>query len=164
MKTLFIIRHAKSSWAGIGESDFERPLNDRGKKDAPVMATRLLKKGKRPDLLLSSSALRTRQTATLFCKELGMKESDILYVDALYHATENIISNEVGKMKDSYDCVALFTHNPGITEYANMQCEEVYIDNMPTCGIFAVEADVKSWNEFAEAKKKFLFFDYPKNS
>jgi phosphohistidine phosphatase len=163
MKTIYIIRHAKSSWANFDQSDFERPLNDRGHKDAPAMAKRLLDKKIDIDGFISSPALRARQTCEHFCKTYKIKEDQIVFIDSLYHAAASTISNVISKLDDRYKSIAVFTHNPGITEYVDSLIDNVEIDNMPTCGIFAVEANTEHWKDFPEAKKTFLFFDYPKN-
>lgn len=163
MKTIYIIRHAKSSWSISGQSDFERPLNDRGHKDAPVMAKRMLDKNLKIDAFISSPALRARQTCEHFCKAYNVNKNDIVFIDSLYHASPSTISNIVAQIDDQFKHVAIFTHNPGVTEYAENLIEDVYIDNMPTCGIFSVAAKTDKWNDFDDAQKSFLFFDYPKN-
>lgn len=162
MKTLILIRHAKSSWEAPGASDSERPLNERGKKDAPEMAKRLRKRGLKIDAFVSSPAERAFRTARFFAKEFDEKKDDIIVEKALYAAMPAQFEQVIAAMKDKYDTIALFSHNPGMTDYVNTLCS-VRTDNMPTCGIFAVQADVKSWADFAKAEKIFLFFDYPKN-
>ena len=162
MKTLLLIRHAKSNWDQPGTSDQERPLNERGKKDAPEMAKRLRKRGLKIDAIVSSPAERAFRTARYFAKEFDGKKDDIIVEKALYGAMPSEFEQVVASLKDKYDTVALFSHNPGITDYVNT-LGAVRTDNMPTCGIFAVQADVKSWADFAGADKNFLFYDYPKN-
>ena len=162
MKTLLLIRHAKSSWDQAGQSDIERPLNDRGKKDAPEMAKRLKNKDVKIDQLVSSPAKRARATARLFAEEFGFKKDDIKIVEELYMATREGFASAIAAIKNDNETVALFSHNPGITEYAST-LTNVRIDDMPTCAIFAVQANTDKWSDFEEAEKKFLFFDYPKN-
>lgn len=162
MKTLILIRHAKSSWNQEGLSDSERPLNERGKKDAPEMAKRLRKRGLKIDAFVSSPAERAFRTARYFAKEFDVKKEEIKVENALYGALPSQFAEVVTSLKDKYDTVAVFSHNPGITDYVNTLCN-VHTDNMPTCGIFAVQADVDSWQSFTKAEKNFLFFDYPKN-
>ncbi len=162
MKTLILIRHAKSSWAEDGLSDSERPLNERGKKDAPEMAKRLKKKGLKIDAFISSPAKRAKRTAKYFADEFNADKGSILIENALYGALPSQFEQIVASLKDKDDTIAFFSHNPGITEYANTTTG-VHTDNIPTCGIFAVQADVKSWSEFTKAEKSFLFYDYPKN-
>ena len=162
MKTLLLIRHAKSSWDDPGLSDYERPLNDRGKKDAPMMAERLYERGIKIDAFISSPARRARKTAEQFVKQYKKKrENDLVLKTELYMAGENNFSDLLEKLDDQVDCVAMFSHNPGITDFAN-SLTDARIDNIPTCGVFAVTIDAKKWNKFKDAQKKFLFFDYPK--
>ena len=161
MKSLLIIRHAKSSWDSDILSDFDRPLNERGKIEAPIMAEKLVNKGLKIDHFISSPAKRAKKTAKLFAKKFAVPEEDIEFIPALYHATPQIFFQVASTLKDSFDSVAIFSHNPGITEFANL-LSSTQIDNMPTCSVFAVNADISSWKEFATAKKEFLFFYYPK--
>jgi len=162
MKTLLLVRHAKSSWDAPGLSDFDRPLNERGKKDAPEMAKRLKEKGVEIDLFVSSPAKRARKTAKHFAAEFGIKKEDIQLVDELYMATQGAFQKTIIALNDKNTVAAIFSHNPGITEFAN-SLTNVRIDDMPTCSVFAVQADTDSWSSFENAEKKFLFFDYPKN-
>jgi phosphohistidine phosphatase len=162
MKTLILIRHAKSDWGVDGLSDTERPLNERGKKDAPEMAKRLKKKGLKIDAFISSPAKRAVRTARAFVKEFDVSKEDIQTEKSLYAAVQSQFEQFVASLKDKADTVALFSHNPGITDYVNT-LSGVHTDNIPTCGIFAVNADVESWSEFTKAEKNFLFYDYPKN-
>ncbi len=162
MKTLILVRHAKSSWDTPGLSDFDRPLNERGKRDAPEMAKRVKEKDIKPDLLVSSPAKRAKKTAACFAAEFEMDKDDILLVDGLYLATPDAFSKAVGELENMYDTVCLFSHNPGITEFAS-SLSNVRIDDMPTCAVFAVQAETDKWAKFIAAEKKFLFFDYPKN-
>ncbi|HEX8314887.1 MAG TPA: histidine phosphatase family protein [Flavisolibacter sp.] len=162
MKTLLLVRHAKSDWSHEGLSDTERPLNERGRKDAPEMAKRLRKKGLKIDAFISSPAKRAFRTARFFAEEFDLKKEDIRVEKRLYGALPSQFENIVASLSDKENSVILFSHNPGITEFVNTLCE-VHTDNMPTCAIFAVQADVESWQDFEKADKKFLFYDYPKN-
>jgi phosphohistidine phosphatase len=162
MKTLLLIRHAKSSWEQPGLSDFDRPLNERGKKDAPEMAKRVKEKGIEIDHLLSSTAKRAKKTAKYFAEEFGFKKEDIKLVEELYGATQSEFLQAVKDIDDKYKTVALFSHNPGITDFAS-SLTNVRIDDMPTCAVFALQIETDSWKDFQNAEKNFLFFDYPKN-
>jgi phosphohistidine phosphatase len=162
MKTAILVRHAKSSWDTPGLSDFDRPLNERGKKDAPEMAKRLKEKDIKVDRFVSSPAKRAKKTAKIFAEEFGVNKDEIILVDELYLATPSAFSNTINKLEDQCDSVALFAHNPGITEFAS-SLTNVHIEDMPTCAVFAVQAETDKWSEFERAEKKFLFFDYPKN-
>ena len=163
LKKLFIIRHAKSDQSFFG-NDFERPLNERGRSDAPVMAKRLLDKKYKIDALVSSPAERAKKTAELFAETLKKPVTEIIFISALYHASPEVFYEVVSALPDELSMVAIFSHNPGITYFANSLNPEIKIDNMPTCSIFAVSADISAWSGFHKAKKKFLFFDYPKNN
>lgn len=162
MKTLILVRHAKSDWSEEGLSDMERPLNERGKKDAPEMAKRLRKKGIRIDAFVSSPAKRALRTARYFAEEFDEKKDNIQLEQRLYGALPAQFEQVVASLKDKDDTVILFSHNPGITAYANTLCN-VRTDNMPTCAVFAVQADVNAWANFAKTERQFLFYDYPKN-
>lgn len=162
MKTLLLVRHAKSSWDAPGLSDFDRPLNERGKNDAPEMAKRLKAKGVSIDLFVSSPAKRAKKTARYFAETFDLKKDDIVLIDDLYLASPPAFASAISGMDDKYNTAALFAHNPGITEFAS-SLTNVRVDDMPTCAVFAVQAECDSWSSFADAEKKFLFFDYPKN-
>lgn len=162
MKTLLLVRHAKSSWDAPGLSDFDRPLNERGKKDAPEMAKRLKDKNINIDLFVSSPAKRAKKTAKYFAEAFEVKKDGIQLVDDLYLASPSAFQKTIIELSDKNNAVAIFSHNPGITEFANA-LTNVRIDDMPTCGVFAIHIDTDSWSDFENAEKKFLFFDYPKN-
>lgn len=162
MKTVILVRHAKSSWDSGVASDFDRPLNDRGKHDAPMMAKRLASRDLKIDAFISSPAKRAKKTAEEFAEVFGVKEKNIILEPELYHAGINAFSSVIANADDSFKTIAIFSHNPGITEFANTLTEHV-LANMPTTGIFAVNSNAESWKEFMDSEKKLLFFDYPKN-
>ena len=164
MKSLYIIRHAKSSWGDFTTPDFERPLNERGKKDAPVMAGRLVNNKVKIDVFISSPAKRAQKTCRIFCNEFNYEENNIKLIDELYHASVETFYKTVCGIADIHDTAAIFSHNPGITEFVNSLGSSVKIDNMPTCSIYAVSVDADHWSEFKQAIKNFLLFDYPKNT
>ena len=161
MKTLLLIRHAKSDWNDPALKDFDRPLNERGKKNAPEMAKRLLDKNIKIDTLISSPAKRAKKTAELMAKEYDIKKEKIIFIDQLYLAEPSVFFDVISKIDDDHKHVALFAHNPGITDFAN-QIADVRIDNIPTCGVFAIKMNGKHWKDFEKAEKEFWFFDYPK--
>lgn len=161
MKSVIIVRHAKSSWDDPEQPDFDRPLNERGKQDAPMMAQRLLKKNIAIDTFISSPAKRARRTAGYFMTEYGRTREDIMLVPTLYHAGPADFYNAIAHAPDDAATIALFSHNPGITEFVNL-LTKTRIDDMPTCAIFAVRAPILQWNEFRDAQKEYWFFDYPK--
>lgn len=161
MKQLLLIRHAKSDWDNPGLDDIDRPLNERGKRDAPLMAQRLLDKKIDIDAFIASPAKRAAKTCKIFAEAYGVKKEDITFKEELYLAEPGTFYKVIEKADDTFETIAVFSHNNGITDFANMLAD-VRIDNIPTCGIFAVKADCKKWSDFKEAKKEFWFFDYPK--
>lgn len=163
MKSLILIRHAKSDWADVSLDDIDRPLNERGKRDAPLMAQRLLDKKIKIDSFIASPAKRAAKTARIFADELKFKKDNIIYKPELYLAGTEVFFSVVENADAAADCIALFSHNSGITDFAN-KLTNSRVDNIPTCGIFAISVKAKSWKEFRDAEKEFWFFDYPKNS
>ncbi|SRR5258706_13909926 len=161
MKHLLLVRHAKSDWSTPSSGDFDRPLNDRGKRDAPVMARRLLDKKIKIEAFISSPAKRAKRTASIFAKEYKRAKDEIVFKEELYAAAPRVFSEVINNVSDKFDSIAIFSHNPGITDFANSLTGSK-IDNIPTCGIFAVKIDTKHWNKFDEAPKEFWFVDYPK--
>ncbi|MEO7264809.1 MAG: histidine phosphatase family protein [Ferruginibacter sp.] len=164
MKTLYIIRHAKSSWSDATMSDFDRPLNERGKKDAPAMAEKLLDRKIKIDAFISSPAKRAKKTCLAFSKVYEADKDDIFLVDELYNAAVNSFYEIISGLDDKLKRVAVFSHNPGITDFVNSLIPSVEMDNMPTCAVFAVEINIAHWTDFKTATKQFLFFDFPKHS
>jgi len=161
MKHLFLVRHAKSSWDDPSVADFDRPLNIRGKNDAPEMAKRLADKKIKLGALISSPAKRARQTCKYFAKEFDFKKKDILTEPGLYEAGVENFYKVVESLKNKWDNVAIFSHNPGITYFAN-SLTQTHIDDMPTCSVFAIKINKDEWKDFRNAEKEFWFFDYPK--
>lgn len=162
MKKLLLIRHAKSSWDNLTISDFDRPLNERGKKDAPEMAKRLVDRKIKIDAFVSSPAKRAKKTSKYFAKEFDKTKDDIILEEKLYEARPENFLTITENLKDKWDTVAIFSHNPGITDFANSLTEEK-TDNIPTCGIFAIRSNIKHWRDFKTSEKEFWFFDYPKS-
>jgi phosphohistidine phosphatase len=161
MKQVLLIRHAKSSWGDPSQKDIDRPLNDRGNKDAPKMAERLIDKKGKIEGFYSSPAKRALATCLYFIKAYNKKGKNIIEVSQLYEPQIVNFYNTIKEADNDFDSIAIFSHNPGITAFAN-ELTNVHVDDMPTCGIFAVKADIKKWNEFEEAEKLFWLFDYPK--
>ncbi|MFZ6013438.1 MAG: SixA phosphatase family protein [Bacteroidota bacterium] len=166
MKTLYVVRHAKSSWDNPEQADFNRPLNERGKRDAPRMGKRLKEKGIKPDVMMSSPAKRAWSTCKKIAEVIGFPEDKIKSERSLYHASEDDILSVVRNIKDKHDSLMIFGHNPGLTDFVNeLMDEETLVDigNIPTCGIAAFTFDVESWNEVNWEKGKLIFYDYPKS-
>jgi phosphohistidine phosphatase len=161
MKSLFLIRHAKSSWDNPIQNDFDRPLNGRGLKDAPMMAQRLLERKIKIDAFFSSPAVRAKQTCSIFMQTFKVDEAAMHLQSQLYLPAPDVFMHSITNIPASVSSAAVFSHNNGITEFANT-LTGTSIDNMPTCSVFALKTDIENWKDFAKAKKEFWFFDYPK--
>lgn len=162
-KRVVIIRHAKSSWAEIGQPDFDRPLNKRGKDDAPAMGKRLAELDLQPDAIYASTAKRAKQTTEGICK--GLDYTGTVYWDRfLYHASPDRIEEQICGADDACDTIYIVAHNPGITDFVNDAIPGFSTDNVPTCGVIAFSVDTMRWTEYPQAKKKLIIYDYPKNN
>ena len=160
LKRLVIIRHAKSSWANALLDDFDRPLNERGKKDAPLMAKKLKEKKVNPDIIITSPAKRALSTAKKFAKVFELEKKKIKKEPKLYHAAENIILKICKELDDKHEVVFIVGHNPGLTHFVNY-ASNLEIDNIPTTGVTIME--VSNWNKLGKEKAKAIYFDYPGN-
>jgi phosphohistidine phosphatase len=161
MKNIYLIRHAKSSWDNPALKDFDRPLNSRGANDAKAMADHIKQLGVHPDLMVSSPANRAITTAREIASRTGYDPARIVQDEKLYLADVSEIYEVVWALDEEYDTVFLFGHNPGFTDFANT-LSSTKVDNLPTCGIFAVEFEVDNWTEIQGNGGVFKLFDYPK--
>lgn len=162
MKTLFVNRHAKSSWDHPDLSDFDRPLNKRGLKDAPEMGARLSDRNEGIELFVSSPANRAITTARLMAKEVDYPLDKIVEIPDIYHASARTLLEIVNSFDDKYNRVIIFGHNPGFTDLSENLTGE-YLNNVPTCGICKIEFQVDSWKEVGFESGMLKYFDYPKN-
>jgi phosphohistidine phosphatase len=162
VKTLFIVRHAKSSWDDSSLTDFSRPLNERGEKDAPRMGKRLKEKEITVDLMISSPAERAIKTCEAIAKVLEYPKEKIREEKKLYHAGADQILEIVKSIKEPHDVVMIFGHNPGLTEFANHLLNQA-IMNIPTAGVVAGKLKIETWKEIAFGCGEMLFFDFPKS-
>ena len=154
-----LVRHAKSDWNDPELSDFDRPLNKRGLASAPEMAERLLKKAIIPQYILSSPALRAKTTAELFADTLGLAEPS--YNTAIYEASYPTLLNIINKLPDAYDFVAVFGHNPSISETVHNLTGNLH--DMPTCAVAVIKFEIDSWRMVCADLGKVEYCDYPKN-
>ncbi|PQJ10881.1 phosphohistidine phosphatase [Flavipsychrobacter stenotrophus] len=160
-RTLVMIRHAKSSWANPLQSDFDRPLNERGKREAPEMAEKLKEAGIMPDLIICSTAKRTRQTAKRISEVLGYDLANIRWEEKLYHCIPSVFEELLYEVSDKVKTVFIIAHNPGITEFVNQLSPDFSTDNMPPCGMVATRFKAEEWNRFPLAERKVILFEYP---
>lgn len=161
MRILYLIRHAKSSWDNPGLRDFNRPLNDRGIREAPIMAQLLASQGVVPDLLVSSPAKRALTTALFFAEQFSIPDNQVVREQDIYEADPIDILRIISQLPDAATTVCLFGHNPTFTDVANRFTEN-FIDNIPTCGIVRIESDVDQWNAVYEGNSRVTARFFPK--
>ncbi|WP_422362173.1 SixA phosphatase family protein [Reichenbachiella sp.] len=161
MKTLYLVRHAKSSWKDSSLKDRDRPLNKRGKRDAPRMAEYLRQRIGSPDVFISSPSRRTQDTAAYFLEAFGRLKGELEMEEDLYHGDEQDIETVMQSINNSHESTMLFIHNPGITDYVNeLTGEDIF--NIPTCGVVGIQLDTQDWKRIHRCQKKKLFYYYPK--
>jgi phosphohistidine phosphatase len=161
MKTLYLVRHAKSSWKYPELDDFERPLNKRGRKSAPLMGTVLKKLKVAPDIIISSPANRAAMTARIIADRIDYPPEKIRYSESIYESSANVLIHFIEHIDDDVDKVMVVGHNPATTDLANYFGGKP-IRNIPTCGVFCVDLDISSWAKIFEHCGKLNFFEFPK--
>jgi phosphohistidine phosphatase len=163
VKQLILLRHAKSSWKSDGLDDVDRPLSDRGNRDAPRMGQRLLSRQARPGLLIASHAARAQRTAKLVARALGLRAEMIKTEEALYLAEPAAVLAVIARQDDAHACLLVVGHNPGLTDLANRLLPALGLDNLPTAGVVAIDLAATRWREVGDAAAKLAYYDYPKN-
>jgi len=146
MKRLILIRHSKSSWKDLSLTDFNRPLNNRGKSDGPLIASYLRNRITTVDYLHSSSSVRTFETSKYFINQI--KFGKIQYDDSLYHCSATSILNMITSYSDNYQSVMIIAHNPGLTNLIN-NITNISLDNLPTTGLAEIEFNINSWSNIS---------------
>lgn len=162
MKTLYLLRHAKSSWAQPDQKDYDRPLDERGVLDAPEMAARLKALGVSLDLVVSSPALRALSTARIFCDVLGKTPDCIQENRQIYLAGSPKLQQLISLFDESAQSALLVAHNPALTDLAN-DLAHAGIDNIPTCGLVTLLLPIEHWALLQPGIATLKSFDYPKN-
>lgn len=160
-RILFLVRHAKSSWKDLTLADHDRPLKKRGYKNALLMGKRLIKRPHRPDLIISSSAVRALVTAEILAPYLGIDPDEIIVDPSIYGSGPRKIMNIIERFDDHLASVMMVGHNPGITRLANMLTGQS-IANVPTCGIVVIRFETGQWAKVGSIPSILLEFDYPK--
>jgi phosphohistidine phosphatase len=162
MKTLYVIRHAKSSWDYPELDDFERPLSQRGRKSALLMGTILKKLKAAPDLVISSPANRAAMTARILADAIHYPLDKIQYTETLYLADEKVLAQVIKNIGSSVNHAMFIGHNPGLTGLANILGDQP-IDDIPTGGVCCMDFKIASWKGIREHGGKLRFFEFPKN-
>lgn len=161
MKTLYLLRHAKSSWDDTSLTDQERPLEPRGERDAAKMSKRWTQLYEKPDLIMSSPAVRALATAKIVAQGLEYKTKKITIEERLYAATEDGLIDVIEALDDKLGLVMLIGHNPGFTELAHHFDSNV--THMPTCALAEFRFEVDSWAGIGQALPVHTTFDSPKH-
>ena len=156
MKTLYLIRHAKSDWTNPELKDIERYLNERGYSNANMMSTKF---DRVPDLIISSPAIRAMSTALIFARNLNYNANNIVIKQELYESSVQDYLSVINSIDNNFNTVLLFAHNPTISDVAQTLTQALPMD-MPTCAIAGIKFDIIDWEK---AKKgELVLFDYPK--
>jgi len=161
MKTICLVRHAKSNWADAQTGDFDRSLNSRGEHTASLMAAMLKAMGVEPDLVISSPANRAITTAEIFSeiyyypKELIVKRMEI------YEGRAEQMLDIIKGLPETVNTALIFGHNPTITEFANLLSDS-HLESMETCGMVRINLELSGWDEAAYGKGKKVWYEYPK--
>jgi len=160
MKTLYLVRHAKSSWKYPELDDFERPINRRGRESLMLMGEFLKKIKVTPDLIISSPATRAAMTARIIADTIDYPIEKILYSETIYLSDEDVLLHVIQDINDDVKEAMLIGHNPGLTDLGNYISDQ-RINNIPTCGIFCLELNISSWTKIGERRGKLKFFEFP---
>jgi len=161
MKQLFIARHAKSSWDDFAIEDHERPILEKGKQKSEKVAAALKQKKILPDLIISSTAKRAKETAIILATGLGYPINNIRYEKRIYHADADDIFTELFGLDDSISSVMVVGHNPTFTDLVN-HFSKTMIDNLPTSAVAAVTFKTDKWEKTGSSKHKLEFILQPR--
>ncbi|HSR87604.1 MAG TPA: histidine phosphatase family protein [Pontiella sp.] len=160
-KTLYLMRHAKSGWTDMSQSDFDRPLNKRGQRDAPEMGRRLKKRDVKPEIILCSPAQRSRQTLEQLIREFGGTMKTVQFDDRIYEADPDTLLDVIRSLPEAFASAMVIGHNPSMGRLAN-QLSDVRIEQMPTCAVATLELPSSRWKDTGTQTARLLHFDYPK--
>ena len=147
MKTLLLMRHAKSSWGNPALSDHDRPLNKRGEGACRLIGSFLSEQGIFPDQIISSTATRAKDTVAGLLETLSA-EGDVTYTRELYHADVDTLLEQLQTLPDEIEIVMLVGHNPGMDDFLDVICDEQ--EHMPTAAIAEIEFDISHWQELTD--------------
>ena len=160
MKTLYIVRHAKSSWEYEGIKDIDRPLKERGINDAYLISNMLQKKISTPDVFIASCANRALHTAMIFCYTFNFPLANLRISKSLFNFSDGYLIKTVKTLDDGYDSAIIFSHDHGISDFVNKFGNEI-LDQVPTCGVVGIKFDINNWKDI-KSGKTFLT-EFPKN-
>ena len=159
MKKIYVLRHSKSSWKDLSLSDFQRPLNGRGKADGPKMSSYIHSRIDKIDFLHCSSSVRTYETSKYFIDRI--KFVDIKYDESLYHSSSSEIINNINYYDEQYNSAMIIAHNPGLTNFVN-EITNVMLDNLPTTGLVEINFDCAKWTDISQDNSTVIDIKFPK--
>jgi phosphohistidine phosphatase len=161
LKTLYLMRHAKSDWANLNLSDHERPLNARGERDAPEMGRRLAEKKPRPEIIYASSAERVRATALHVAAAIGHPADDIVWRKDIYEGGVETVIQILGSTDDSIETAMLIGHNPTMS-WCIANWSQGFGKHLPTAALACLRLDTQGWASISECSGELVDYDYPK--
>ncbi|THB70456.1 MAG: phosphoglycerate mutase [Gammaproteobacteria bacterium] len=162
MKTLHLIRHAKSDWDAENQRDIDRPLNKRGRKACKIMAQRIIDAGCNLEKVFCSPAERAQQTIKGIAEALAPRDITWEIDYELYTFDSQDLLDWLDKVEDAIDELVLVGHNPALTELTNL-LGEMHLENLPTCGYVQIQLDIHTWNEISANCGKLQQFLTPKD-
>jgi phosphohistidine phosphatase len=162
MKKLIFIRHAKSDWGNESLKDIDRPLNERGYGDAYLQSEWFFSNHDVPQLFVSSDATRALSTCLIFARNLNHPTAEIKIVPQVYEASAQDLKSVIAAFSNDFSYVVVFGHNPGFTNTVNELTDDLFFENIPTCGIVALEFNIHSWKDVVSSKGKVSFHRFPK--
>ena len=144
MKTLFVLRHAKSSWDDSSLADYDRPLNDRGKTAAPFMGRIMAERDLVPAVIFSSPAVRARETASLV-KKAGKLDAELRFEERIYEASPQTLKQVVAGIDDEFRSAMIVGHNPGMEGFIRLLTGK--LESMPTAALAVIDLDIARWED-----------------
>lgn len=160
MKKLFLLRHAKSSWDDAGLADFDRPLNKRGRRAAPFMGDLMRREVLTPDVVVSSPAVRARETAVAVC-EAGKFTAEIKFDERIYEASPERLRQVATELDDKYASAMLVGHNPGMEGFIRYLTGE--IETMPTAALAVIDLNIETWSDITANCGSLVVIHRPKS-
>ena len=162
MKQLILIRHAKSDWGNEFLKDIDRPLNDRGYADAYFLGEWFLKNKALPEQIVASTATRALNTALIFARIFDFDMKRFCLEKEIYESSVERLLSIIHEQDDARERIMLFGHNPAFTNICNELSDDLFFDNVPTCGIVALNFNISSWSELSKKTGKVDFYQFPK--
>ncbi|MBS1634994.1 MAG: histidine phosphatase family protein [Bacteroidetes bacterium] len=163
MKTLTLVRHAKSDWGHAGLLDIDRPLSQRGYDDAYAMSAWFKEHFPIPELMVTSTAIRNLSTSFIFARQLGYDETRVSPVPAIYECRDKVLLDIIAGFDNAYKDIMLFAHNATITNVCNELSSDLFFEDLPTCAVVRLDFDIKNWQQTQTTKGKTVAHRFPKN-